>query len=55
LGRLARADVEARASLDIVVGGRRSVYAGASPGDLSLGLGPDRLSKFGPPTGGKQL
>jgi len=34
MGRRARADVEAAASLDVVVGKLLSLYAGADPGDL---------------------
>jgi len=37
MGRQARADVEAAASLDIVVGRLLSLYAGALPRDLPRG------------------
>jgi glycosyltransferase involved in cell wall biosynthesis len=44
MGRQARADVEATASLDIVVAKLQSLYAGARPCDLSVALAADLSS-----------
>ncbi len=42
MGRQARADVEATASLDVVAGRLQALYAGAVPRDLASGVAPDR-------------
>jgi L-malate glycosyltransferase len=48
MGRQARADVEATASLDIVAERLKALYAGVHPRDLLPDLGPDRAPDLAP-------